>query len=357
METVKWLGLSLTESCNLSCKYCSVDAKSGGLFLDFHKVKSFFDFFSPFSDASLRIVISGGEPLLHPKLLEIIKYAEDLFLSPQIVLVTNGVAPAGVFEELLKKTKIMFQITFEGLPEIHDTERVTPNGEPTSHDVLKTLKQILAYDPERLMVRVNYSPKKFGRETEIAAFFESLGVKKVAPGIMAAIGRGKDYPHIDVANSMKKWPGFVKILQNRDMAVRVAIQASSEWPPCGAGKHSFFLTVDGKLSVCQSILNTRNMPSCLSPFIVGDVNDEVRLNREKLEAFLKFSSEFPENCRKCDFKTFCSGCPLEKARSGGSFPATFCSNMQSQICGLIRQDLLDNAKLKKACGLSIYNDE
>ncbi len=82
---------NLTEHCNLSCYEC--DHASPLLPKKFASVEEFTRDFEAlaqvFHSKQLRIV--GGEPLLHPRLLEFLAEARRVCIADTIVLITNGV--------------------------------------------------------------------------------------------------------------------------------------------------------------------------------------------------------------------------------------------------------------------------
>ncbi|MBR9681537.1 MAG: radical SAM protein [Candidatus Altiarchaeota archaeon] len=349
MDKITWLGLSVTDFCNLNCVYCAVDARSKGIAADFDIIQKFFDYFSPYAGTATMVSITGGEPTLHPRIVDIVKYAEEHLIDPNIIILSNGIIPKKTFDALLSETKAMFQISFEGLPEIHDSERFDSSGNPSSSGVIKTMKAVVAHDPSRLRVRVNYSPKKFGKEDKIADFLTSLGVQRISQGVLFGVGRGKDYKDIDYFESLKGWPIFIKAMRKKGLTLNVNTKEMLEWLPCGAGTRSFFLTVDGKVAVCQNIVNAEKIPEVAKILVVGDIKGGVHIDKEKLSKVMEFSEEVPAACAACDVKTFCNHCPYEKALAGGVFSKEFCKNTKCRLCSLANHGLIDHAKLKKAC--------
>ncbi len=93
--------LILTNHCNLNCSFCSCSDRQKSLELDFDEIKKVLDILSERGSKSITIT-GGGEPLLHPKINEVIDYARKKHLK--IGLVTNGI--------LLKRLKIHDNITW-----------------------------------------------------------------------------------------------------------------------------------------------------------------------------------------------------------------------------------------------------
>ena len=318
---IRWLGISLGERCNLSCKYCLANSGPSGGLAALHKVEGFLEFFSPYSEPRTRILLTGGEPTLHPDLLRVVRMAKELFLLPDIVVPTNGISGESLFEELAREG-VTLQVSFEGLPEIHDGERPFPSGKGSSQEVLRTISFLAENFPDSLVLRLNYSPSKFGREEEIAGFVGNLGVKRVFLAHMLAEGRGASYK-VDIREQGRRMPLLARALKKKNIQVSVPSYSSEKRtvPPCGVGFHSFFLSSGGKIVGCEKLMTGRQIPE---RFLLGKVSDAVSLFWDRLRAFREFASEVPGNCGSCPIFDKCDLCPLQKL--GGRFPQKYCDS-------------------------------
>lgn len=93
------LRLSLTDRCNLACQYCSAGDRQGSYRIDAAFAVGLVRWLS--SRHGVRHVrLTGGEPLLHPQLLEIIAALSVLGTLDEITLTTNGQALAGLADRL-----------------------------------------------------------------------------------------------------------------------------------------------------------------------------------------------------------------------------------------------------------------
>lgn len=92
------LRISITDSCNFQCKYCTNEGQihNSGKFISLNFIKQLAKFINKNQLYIKKLNITGGEPLLHPKLLEIVEVFKSVVSS--ITLNTNG--------ELLNKNKI-----------------------------------------------------------------------------------------------------------------------------------------------------------------------------------------------------------------------------------------------------------
>ncbi len=336
---VQWLGISLVDFCNLNCKYCSVNANQKGEVLEFSKIESFLVFFSEYACPGTRILLTGGEPTLHPHLLRIIDLIEDYFIDPLIQIGTNGVISPETLDALLDK-RVSFYLSFEGLPEFQDFERPFHDSRGSSETVIKTIKKIISRDPNKLVIRINHSTNKIGKEKEMILFLKSLGVKKISLGVLSPDGRGENYPFVDFVRCSSFIPSFTKLLDEENFSIWFSkfSPRKKNWPSCGAGIESFFLSVDGKIVTCQNILRASDLDKNHKIFVVGDVNEGVKIDSVRLKKFNDFSKMIPEKCVSCKIMNYCGGCPFEKVIIEGKsiMNKEFCEASKLLIDGLLK---------------------
>ncbi len=130
--SLRYLELQITDACNLHCRHCYLDkAERSEL-----SPKQVHAILKEFQDMQgLRVMITGGEPLLHSKFSEINEMLPDFFLRK--VLFTNGM--------LLKKESINtlkideIQVSIDGLEVAHDHIR----GAGTYQRAMETVKLAL----------------------------------------------------------------------------------------------------------------------------------------------------------------------------------------------------------------------
>ncbi len=116
LDTIKWIPLAINTVCNLHCKDCNS-------FTPYHKNPHNFNtedlkrdidkIFEVFAGTPLeRLDYVGGEPLLHPDLIELVDYAMDGHggkAFQRLHIVTNGVLP--ISDELIETCK-KYQVYF-----------------------------------------------------------------------------------------------------------------------------------------------------------------------------------------------------------------------------------------------------
>ena len=127
----------VTDSCNLNCNYCHNEGiLKGHSILGYEFFESFVEQISTIATVE-KIILSGGEPLLHPRILEMIK----LLVSKtdfQIALETNGTLLSKDILDVIEETGIKVIVSLPSL----DPSRYLDitGGQNTS--VLKYLREI-----------------------------------------------------------------------------------------------------------------------------------------------------------------------------------------------------------------------
>ena len=106
---------NLTEHCNLSCTHC--DHASSILPTKFADLESFERDIRALSTAleAGQLTFLGGEPLLHPQLLDFLRLAKDVQIANRIFLVTNGVLLHKAPDELWELIDGMWISVYPGI--------------------------------------------------------------------------------------------------------------------------------------------------------------------------------------------------------------------------------------------------
>ena len=126
--------IEVTDICNLTCPGCFRKNNLEG-HRDLEELKKEIDFCKEKLNCS-RICISGGEPLMHPEIMEVVKYIRSLKLKP--ILLSNGVF---LSMEILKKLKKA------GLYQLYlhvDSGQNRPGWENKTEEEMNELRQYYA---------------------------------------------------------------------------------------------------------------------------------------------------------------------------------------------------------------------
>lgn len=139
IPSLRYLELQVTNRCNLKCKHCFVISeryhKEKIQDLPFDKVKKVLKEFEKMQ--GLRVLITGGEPLLHPEFEKINDFVKDLAIRK--ILFTNGLL---LNDKILKNLNVEeIQISLDGMKRGHETLR----GQGTFDKTLKAIKKSTDY--------------------------------------------------------------------------------------------------------------------------------------------------------------------------------------------------------------------
>lgn len=139
--------LFLTEKCNLRCKMCGQWGESGvtknkaagdvKAELDFETLKKFIDQISYFKPS---ITLFGGEPMLYPKCVELIKYIKNKKMH--VLMITNAALIKGKAAELVESGLDELNVSLDGPRDLHDQIRGLPGLFET---ITAGLKKVQAY--------------------------------------------------------------------------------------------------------------------------------------------------------------------------------------------------------------------
>ncbi|MFW9793811.1 MAG: radical SAM protein [Candidatus Thorarchaeota archaeon] len=80
--------MEITGQCNLKCNICFATAPSGG-HMPFDQISNMIDAYVSYEAEPELLQLSGGEPTLHPDILEIVRYAKNLGIQ-DVAVSTNG---------------------------------------------------------------------------------------------------------------------------------------------------------------------------------------------------------------------------------------------------------------------------
>lgn len=131
--------LLLTEACNLKCNYCIRGDKRQN-FLDKKALEKILEENDFTND---QVLLTGGEPMLHPQFLEIITLCSKKFKS--ISINTNGTI-LKYLEDMSLIPNLHIQISIDGVEEVHNTIR----GEHSFSKIISVIENI-----ERLGISYN----------------------------------------------------------------------------------------------------------------------------------------------------------------------------------------------------------
>jgi len=135
-----YLFLEITRKCNLNCLHCGSDCKSesSASELTTGSWKKIISYVKDNFGTNVSLIITGGEPLLHPDLEKIGKHISSLGMKWGMV--TNGMALSKTkLEKLLDAGLTSITVSLDGMEESHNLLRNHKNSYKTVYSALKML--------------------------------------------------------------------------------------------------------------------------------------------------------------------------------------------------------------------------
>ncbi len=229
IPSLRYLLLHITTRCNLKCAHCFLGDVEP-LDLSVEQIARVMEEFDELQ--GLRLLVSGGEPLLHPRFWELNELFEKF--SFRTVILSNGTTLA--YPDTVKRLRAQeVQISLDGVGPSHDALR----GPGTYRKALRGIENVAASG-------IDVSVASMVHAANVADFDE---LEKIVRGVGA-----KEW-NIDVPSQAGRWRGSpleVGIedagpLLGRAFGGGIHHSADSDWA-CGA--HLCAVMADGTICKC-----------------------------------------------------------------------------------------------------------
>jgi len=177
IPSLRYLEFQITDRCNLRCRHCYI----GDGFHQALSLEKIFKVLNEFEEIQgLRLLLSGGEPLLHPHFWEINEILREYpFRS---VLLSNGTL---ITKETAKKLRVHeVQVSLDGMKEGHESIR----GEGTFDKTLQAIDQLQEADI-RVSVATMIHGKNLKEFDKLASLIQSKNIAEWNVDIPCIAGR------------------------------------------------------------------------------------------------------------------------------------------------------------------------
>ena len=162
--SLRYLQLNITEKCNLDCAHCYLGKKEKHD-LPLPLIKKSLDEFSP---NGLKVLLTGGEPLMHNQIWEVLEYAKNLPIRKE--LFSNGILITKNIAKKLSEYVQAVQISLDGLENSHELIR----GKGTFKKTLEGIENASQYLDVNIATMVH--PKNLNQFEELSNLVHELGV-------------------------------------------------------------------------------------------------------------------------------------------------------------------------------------
>ena len=314
------IDLALTGKCNLRCKHCNT-ADTWNIENEL-KLNEIFWVFDQLKQAKIfRLSFFGGEPFYHPNILEIL---ERLNQYPfRVTFLTNATLINELIAAALRKLKFLenIQISLDGsCASIHDWQRGKGSFAKTVR-AIKLLKQNkLPFSLKAVINTHNYQDIE-----GMVLFAKSLGLSAMDFGDAVECGsafKHKDEFRLDGAIYKEALSAILRLKkENPDFSFGGTLAQSIEmlksfykngpnkgergnFNVCGAGHSLLSIRSDAEVVPCSAFWTLK----------CGNLRDmsleeiwEKSPVLESLRALKDVSLSQFDNCRKCDYLSYCNG--------------------------------------------------
>lgn len=312
------VALNLTKRCNLKCEHCYLDAttKMGGSHDELTTEECFrlIDQIAQVNAGSL-LVITGGEPLVRPDILEIARHAvEQRFM---VVFGTNGM----LIDDKMAKAMVDIGVMGVGIS-IDSLDSATHNafrGLPGAWE--GAMAGIEACKRNGLQFQVHFSaqPMNYKELPAVIDWSHDLGAKVLNVFFMVCTGRGEELTDITpsqyeevltyLVESQDKYqdmlvrarcaPHFKRLAYEKDPNSPITKAQGYMGGGCLAGTNYARVTPNGDLTPCPYM-----------PLSAGNIRETSFVDLwENSEVFNSF--RYPHlkgKCGDCEYSEICGGC-------------------------------------------------
>lgn len=314
------LYLYLTEGCNLRCRHCWLAPKHENenkkyKHMDFEVIKSVLKQGKEIGMAGIKL--TGGEPLMHPRIVEII----DLIVSEgfAIVIETNGVLISDEIVSSLKKaSRVSISISLDGVDkESHEWVRLVEGCFEKAVNGIKKLVEA-GIKPQIIMSIMQHNKNQ---TKDLIKFAEEIGAGSVKFNIVMPTERGKKMHEqgetLDIRELVKMGEEMekeiipnskIKVIFHHPIAFRplsaMYKHENEKIGGCGI-KGILGVLADGSFALC-------GIGSSVKEMIFGDAyKDKLKDIWENNEMLKDIRDNMPKKlegiCGKCMFKSLCLG--------------------------------------------------
>ena len=300
--------LHLTHGCNLRCKHCHVSAGTPyEREMSDKRILALIDEISEMEPEEL--IITGGEPFLRKKLLyNVVEKAKNNGIQ-KVGVETNGTLITDEDASFFKKYSVKVGVSLDGTnPKSNDFIR----GKGAFNKAITGIKHLIRKDVYVNIAMALMRPNLSEAETMVK-FAAKLGAKQVTLNTVVMKGRARHYPQLNVPLSevgavvKKAWKTAreVGIRTNVDEFLS-QLKGGMKKYSCGAGVNILSIDANGDVYPCNFFVG--------GPLKAGNVYDRSLkkvLEESPLIKEFRNLSVLDTECRDCELRFICAGCPAE----------------------------------------------
>ena len=362
----------ITERCNFSCKYCFEQYKKNKNIMTEDIAKKSIDLLynnaQEIKSNNVNVLLFGGEPLLNPKLIEVIfnyglKKEKETGIKFTSDIITNGSIMNDyiywLFMEYKDKVNLSCQLSIDGIKKVHNMYRVTKEGKG-SFDLIEkninTFKNIYRNHPEMLIVHgcINKkslpyffeSYKFFREEWDIRnVWFMPIHEEKWTEDDLTIYKEELNKISNYILNKVKE-TNNTKEVHYFTPYNKCFLKPKKYNAPCGAGKSLITITANGEIYPCHNFyFNDDNKETK-----IGDIWNGI--NKDKIKLYRDFTCDDMSCPKECDHYN-CYRC----IATNWVYKGDMLNQIQGIYCKMqkLEKEFTDNMK-KQLIKLNMYEE-
>lgn len=339
----------LTESCNLSCKYCYQEGKLGsGRFMTTATLTKALNEVAAATEGTMHLLWFGGEPTLYGKdrFAKALELASEVFKGRQLYhgIQTNGSLIDKDWAQLLAQYNFAVTVSLDGPEALHNEQR--PGKKNAAGNSINSYEAVVAGIQNLrdcgLQPRISavLTPAAHPRAKELVSWYAEHGVQELdfVPSTRWNAATQSFEVEIDgsqfktfIMEVFDQWleignPNF-KVRLLSELARKVAGLQPHYCKLEGCCSHFVGFGWNGDVYPCDEF-------SGLSDFRLGNIHEnslqDLMTSPKAISIFRKWA-QIPEQCSSCKWLRLCrGGCAWERQLSGSlDNPTVMCEALKA----------------------------
>ena len=329
--------LKITDRCDLACAHCFVSAGRDGEDMPAEALNP--EILGKLIDARVsNVTITGGEPFVHPQILDIT--ARLVHTGLEATICTNGVGiTEDAIRQLVELRRVKVNVSMDGFSQdSHGRFR----GRRESFEV--TVANLRRLSQAGLLKGVLCTPNALGTPEEygrLANFAGDLGAAYLLMNPLSNFGRGVRSRRALAASdhAMRDIQASVNAAASLDLDVTYVRFPNRPEPLAGCiAGDILYVFVNGDVAVCPYLAFATDNPGSAhdrNEFIVGNLFADNDL-AEHLDGY-SITDRYPQTpnptCTSCKHDDRCGkGCPAAVVAAGGRL-----GDLDAEVCPTVNQ--------------------
>ncbi len=317
MTPVTRVEVELTERCNLRCKFCYNSCTPVTCERPFDILDAVA------ASGALELILTGGEPSLHPEFFKILEHARTLF--PRVMVQSNGTSFADpkVFDRLASMRPFCLNFSLHGPEAAHDGLTTIPGSFTRTVRALALAVKANIRTASNLVLTAANAETNLLRET--VAILDQIGVREMTLTRFIPCGLGRDA--VSLATPISQFTLALRTLLDATKARDMFLLLGNATPACllpedlrdlcnrcSFGFDKFYVDVHGNVLTCGM---SRQV---LGNLLVAPMTELLAASPLR-QAYLD-NRHLPEGCQQCPDLSLCGGgCRAAALAGGGSLSA------------------------------------